>query len=400
MTRNAKSAGPPIRNEEQLLLCCARTRIDAPLGDRIRALVRGQLDWEACYKAAQEHGVLPLLCRNLLTVCPGEIPEEWRARLKAGFREIAQRNLYLTAEMLRLSTRLHTGGLLAVPYKGPLLAALAYADLSLRQFADLDFAVLQRDIPKSQTILLSDGYDATYGEVATGDRVKPTRSEYQYRRPDGNVIVELQTETTLRYFPRPLDFEAMSRNLTRIPLGGKEASTFSVEDTLILLSVHGAKHFWERLLWVADIAELVQAGSGVNWHKAFARSEELKSGRMLRLALYVAQIMLDAPLPDSVAKKIQADSAVRKLGDGIRARFSLHPAPPLAIFERFRFRVMSRENFWQGMPYAMRLATSPTNPDRADLPLPGWLSGIRVFLRPLLLTKRYGVRRAKTRQDH
>lgn len=398
MTRRADSASPRIRNEEELLLCCARTRVSAKMGDRIRTLVRGPLDWEASYAAAIEHGVLALVSRNLLSVCPDDVPEEFRKRMKADLLRIAQRNLFLTAEMLRLSRMLHAEGLFAVPYKGPLLAAEAYGDFGLRQFVDLDFAVLQRDIFRSQAILMREGYRASFGEVTREEGAKPTLSEYQYIRAEGNVVVELQTETTLRYFPSPLDFEEMGRRLEPISLAGAQAFTFSAEDTLLLLSVHGAKHFWERLLWIADVAELLQACSGLNWEKAFARGEELKAGRMLRLALYVAEEMLGAPLPEEVKKKIQADSAVRKLGRRIRARFSLNAEAPLTVFERFHFRVMSRDNLRQGVSYALRLATSPANPDRADMPLPGWLSGARRFLRPLLLTKRYGVRRSKTGQ--
>lgn len=400
MKPSAISTSSPRQNEEQLLFCCARTRIGTQMEDRIRALVRGPMDWDAAFAGAQEHGVLPLLCRNLLAVCPADIPQAWRERFSAEFLKIAQRNLYLTAEMIRLSALLDTEHLLAIPYKGPLLAALAYGDLALRQFVDLDFALLQRDIPAAEAILLREGYAATFGEITTEEAVRLTRSEYQYRRPEGNVIAELKTEMTLRYFPTRLDFEAMSHSLTRIPLGGREAFTFSVEDTLLLLSVHGAKHFWERLLWIADIAELVQSSAGVDWNRALARSEELKAGRMLRLALYVAHLTLDAPLPADVLKLILADSTARKLGEIVRARFRLHSAAPPAVFERFRFRVNSRENLWQGIPYAIRLATSPANPDREDLPLPGWLSGLRVVLRPVLLMKRYGVRRPKVNQDH
>jgi hypothetical protein len=107
--------------------------------------------------------------------------------------------------------------------------------------------------------------------------------------------------------------------------------------------------------------------------------------------------MLDAPLPDNVMKRVNEDSEVIKLGEVVRARFSLKEAAPLGVFDRFRFRVMSRETKRQGVRYALRLATSPTNSDRDDLPLPRWLSGARAFLRPLLLAKRYGVRRSKTR---
>jgi hypothetical protein len=397
LTKHAEPASFSIRNEEQVLLCCARTRVSTEMGERIRALVRGPLDWEVCYSAAGEHGILPLLCRNLLAICPGEIPEEWRGRLKADHFKIAQRNLFLTAQMLSISERLHAECLLAVPYKGPLLAALAYGDFALRQFTDLDFAVLQRDIYKAQSILLGEGYKASFGEVKPQEGAKPTHSEYQYIRSEGRVIVELQTETTLRYYPRPLDFELMGRRLRPISVGGGQAFSFSAEDTLLLLSVHGAKHFWERLMWIADIAELAQADCGMDWDKAFARSEEFKAGRMVRLALYVAHSMLDAPLPDNVMKRVNEDSEVIKLGEVVRARFSLKEAAPLGVFDRFRFRVMSRETKRQGVRYALRLATSPTNSDRDDLPLPRWLSGARAFLRPLLLAKRYGVRRSKTR---
>jgi hypothetical protein len=300
--------------------------------------------------------------------------------------------------MIRISRLLHAEGLFAVPYKGPILAAQAYGDFGLRQFVDLDFAVRQSDIFRAQAILIREGYRASFGKVAEGEGAKPTLSEYQYIRAEGNVVVELQTETTLRYFPRQLDFEEMGGRLERVPPAGEDAFTFSAEDTLLMLSVHGAKHFWERLLWIADVAELLQARSGVNWEKAFARGGKLKAGRMLRLALYVAGTMLGAPLPEEVKKKLQADSTVRKLGERVRARFSLNAESPLSVFERFQFRAMSRDNLWQGVPYALRLATSPANPDRADLPLPGWLSGARRFVRPFLLTKRYGVRRSKTRQ--
>jgi len=142
----------------------------------------------------------------------------------------------------------------------------------------------------------------------------------------------------------------------------------------------------------------LQANDGLDWDRAFARGEELSAGRMLRLALYVAHVMLDAPLPEEWKEKIETDSVTTKLGQGIRARFSLKADASLGVFERLQFRIKSRDSLRQGVSYAFRLATSPANPDRADLPLPGWFSGARALLRPLLLARRYGLRRSKT--DH
>jgi hypothetical protein len=370
--------------------------MSAELAARIRALIAGNLDWQTLDTAAREHGVTPLVCSQLLTHFAEIVPAEWQIRMRRQLEETAQRNLYMTAEMFRLANNFRTKGMIAVPYKGPLLAAQAYGNLAMRQFTDLDFAIRQRDLPKAAAVLKAHGYNAVFGSMAAEEATNPTHSEYQFVRQAGNMIVEMQTEVTLRYFPRKLDFDALEKRLTSISLAGGEILSFSQEDTLILLSVHGAKHFWERLMWIADISELSQAAPGIRWAEVFSRSEEMGVSRTLNLALYLAHRMLEAPLPGDVLENITRDPIAKKLGDGICERFSMSADAQLPIFARFRFRVASRDSFWAGLRFAMRLATSPTEPDRADLPLPGGVSVMHRWLRPVLLMKRHGVRRPKS----
>ena len=366
------------------------------VAERVRELVASGLDWKLLVQCAGEHGVMPLVSRQLLTNFVELVPAEWQTQLRSEYERIAHRNLFLAAEMLRLSSRFGAEGLTAVPYKGPLLAAQAYGDFALREFGDLDFAIRQRDLPRAAAALLSDGYQAAFGVVAADEGERPSHSEYQFVRPAGRVIVELQTETTLRYFPKPLDFDSLTSRLKKEEMGGGELTSFSPEDTLILLAVHGTKHFWERLIWVADIAELSQAKQEMDWTAAFARGSEMGVERMVRLALYVAHHMLDVPLPESVLQKVESDAITKRLGEGILARFLRGGNEPLPVFSRFRFRVASRDRFWQGMRYALRLATAPTDPDRADLPLPARLSSAHSWLRPFLLMRRYGIRESKS----
>jgi len=396
LSRDDANSARPLSAEAQLLILCARTRVSEEQAERIRAIVNSELDWRALFEGAMGHGVTALLCHQLLTVCPEDVPAARQERLRAGVAEIARGNLYFAAEMFRLANRFRKEGMFAVPYKGPLLAAQAYGDFALRQFADLDFAIRQRDLPRAAALLAADGYKPVFGATAADEGTHPAHSEYQFVRPAGNVIVEMQTETTLRYFPRPLDFDALERRLTRVSLAGGETPSFSPEDTLILLAVHGSKHFWERLLWIADIAELSQAAPGIDWKVAFARAQEMGVSRMVNLALYLAHRMLEAPLPDDVVEKVLRDEVAKKLGNGICEQFSMSADAQLPVFARFRFRAASRDSFWAGMRFAMRLATSPTEPDRAAVPLPEGISGMRRWLRPVLLMKRYGVRRPKS----
>jgi hypothetical protein len=396
LSRDDANSARPLSAEAQLLILCARTRVSEEQAERIRAIVNSELDWSALFEGAMGHGVTALLCHQLLTVCPEDVPAARQERLRAGVAEIARGNLYLAAEMFRLANRFRKEGMFAVPYKGPLLAAQAYGDFALRQFADLDFAIRQRDLPRAAALLAADGYNAVFGAITADEASRPTHSEYQFRRPAGSVVVEMQTEVTLRYFPQALDFDALESRVARVPFAGGETLSFSPEDTLILLAVHGAKHFWERLLWIADISELSQSEGGIDWTVAFSRAKQMEVSRMLNLALYLAHRMLEAPLPDDVREKVLRDPVARKLGEGIGEQFSMTAAARMPVFARFWFRVASRDRFWAGMRFALRLATSPTEPDRAAVPLPERMSGVRRWLRPVLLMKRHGIRRPKS----
>jgi hypothetical protein len=368
------------------------------LAARVRALITTNVDWRALDSAAGEHGVAPLVYSQLLAHFADVVPAEWHLQMRRQLEEIARRNLYMTAEMFQLANSFRAAGIFAVPYKGPLLAAQAYGNLAMRQFTDLDFAIRQGDLPRAAAVLEASGYKAVYGVTPPEEGTHPTHSEYQFVRPVGNVIVEMQTEITLRYFPRKLEFDALEKRVTTVSLAGGETLSFSPEDTIILLSVHGAKHFWERLMWIADISELSQSKPAIRWDDAFARAKKMGVSRPLNLALYLAHQMLEAPFPDHVLEKISHDSAGKKLSDGICERFSMSANSQVPIFARFRFRVASRDSFWAGLRFAMRLATSPTEHDRADAPLPDGMSGMRRWLRPALLMKRYGIRGPKSNE--
>jgi len=371
----------------------------AEIASRIAEITAGEVDWKALLELAAEHSVTPLLSRQLLSQCADALPAETSAALRAASAQIAGRNLQLGAEMLRLANRFRETGIQAVPYKGPLLAAHAYGNLALREFADLDFAIRQSDFPRAQALLTSEGYAATFGATPEGEAARPSHSDYPFFRAADSVIVELQTDKTLRYYPKPLNFDVMFGRLRQVSVGGQNVASFSNEETLIMLAVHGTKHFWERLMWIADIAELVQVEDSVAWPELFARAAEMRVQRMVKLALYISREMLDAPLPGAVLEKLQGDPATKRIGDGIRARFLQGINGDLPVFSRFRFRLATSESFWRGIPYALRLATTTTDSDREDVPLPGKFSKAHTLLRPFLLMRRYGVRRQQPVQS-
>jgi len=103
------------------------------------------------------------LYRSLSRNAPELVSKANLERLRGDFRSNVQRNLLLTAELLRLLDLFAVHGIAAAPFKGPVLAASAYEDLSLRQFSDLDVLVNRRDILKAEGLLASQGYEPDGG---------------------------------------------------------------------------------------------------------------------------------------------------------------------------------------------------------------------------------------------
>ena len=165
---------------------------------------------------------------------------------------------------------------LVIPYKGPVLAWVAYGSFVRREYSDLDFAVEQKYIPDVVAVLKSAGYRPQFDprEAHAGeDGIAP--GQYSFLSHPQKILTEFHTERTLRYFPTPIDFQELTSRLMTVEIGEQRLRTFSIEDTLVMLCVHGAKHFWERLGWVLDIAKLMTAQE-VDW--ALAHPDRGKNG--------------------------------------------------------------------------------------------------------------------------
>ncbi|MDI6723985.1 MAG: nucleotidyltransferase family protein, partial [Methanobacterium sp.] len=147
-----------LRPEEELLLCCARTKVNPEIKDKIRDLAGKNLDWDYLIKMASRHRLKPLLYHNLNSVCPEMVPDDILGELKDYFNGNVRKNLLLTGELIKILELLKAEGIDAVPYKGPVLADLIYGNISLREFNDLDIFINKDDSIKIIEILNSEEY--------------------------------------------------------------------------------------------------------------------------------------------------------------------------------------------------------------------------------------------------
>src|SRR5215207_3022601 len=303
------------RPEAELILLCTRSSRDLETAELILALLREEIDWAYILQMALRHRVAPLLYWNLNAICPEDIPEQVLAQLRNHFRANSQRNLLLTGELLRLLRALEAQAVPAVPYKGPALAIDAYGNLAFREFGDLDILVRKRDVRKARVVLASMGYQQQE-QLAGAQEEAFLRSQCEYIFVnDTGCVVEVHWAIVPRKISFSFDTEDLWTRLEHTMLGGDTVSTFSPEDTLLILCVHGSKHRWRRLTWICDVAELINAHQDLNWQEVMAQAAALGSERMLLLGLFLANDLLGIDLPEHVLQRVKADQAVNVLAE-------------------------------------------------------------------------------------
>ena len=346
------------------------------------------VDWTRLLLLAEEHGVLGQLAAGLNDDGAALVPPE----IKQSFVELRRREnfltLRLTAELFRLLELFGKQGISSLAIKGPVLAREAYADPSARAYGDLDLLVRQRDIRRATELMIASGYEAAVSLNAMDAGKTP--GQYLFSKSDSKLLIELHNDWTLRYFPRPLRIEEFFARQIYVSVDGHEVPTPCVEDHLVLICIHGAKHFWERLSWIADVAGLISRQTSIDWERAASSAKAVQAEHLLHTGLRLAADVLHAELPEAVLSKVQEDVIAAKLADQTLRWLPAAGYSPPGLLGRAAFRLKMRGNFLAAPAYLLRLSLSPTEEDwQAD----GRLSRNRfldVVRRPSRLVRKYG----------
>ena len=377
--------------EKLLLNQCAHTTLPPALVESILRIASSKFDFDRLLAVAAEHSMLPLLNRNLRAVAVDLLLPAQMEQLNTAARNSAFRGLKLSGELLKVLTAFEVRDVLALPYKGPVVAMQAYGDLSLRPFEDVDILVPQRDMPKAHEVVLALGYRPSLAWLAGATaRNFPGAipGEYKYYSAERDAIVEIHTEHTLRHFPIPADLDDFARHGVKIALSGREILTLCPEDALVALCVHGAKDFWARLIWVADISEMIQAHPQLDWDRLWRRAEPLQAQRMVSLGLLLARQVLGAPIPRD-SKLARDDQETFEMVKHFTRELFEREGQPWSAAERFIFRRRCVPGYLAGWRYALRLTTAPAQDDLEMVRLPRYLQPLYTLLRPLRLLWKY-----------
>jgi hypothetical protein len=348
----------------------------------------GGLNWDGLLDLAADHGVQGVLAKRLEEVAFANVPDSARERLQDRMRAQHLSTLSMTVALFRILQDFSTERIEAVLVKGPLVSLLAYDDPAIRSYVDLDILLRHRDIETATQRMLDLGFHSDVPQSVI--RAGKIPGEYLFRKPGTKQIVELHTEHTFRYYPKPMPIESLFARKRQVLLDGREVPVLSLEDEFVLNCIHGAKHFWERLMWVADIAAIVARHPEMNWDMVRSSATEVGAGRMLRVALRLAALVLGVKVPVAFADDTRSDQATESLCRRIQAWLPYAGVKPPALAKRAMFRVDIAGGGLAGAIFLARLSLSPTQDDWAEGAgkRRSWVwDAVR---RPLRLFRKYG----------
>jgi hypothetical protein len=349
-------------NEHKLLLCYSNPSIDNKATDQISKLLSEDIDWEYIVHAGHSHRILPLLYHKLKNTESEAIPELILKQLKNNFYNNAQRNLFLTQELLRLLDIFQQNNIIAIPLKGLTLAVTAYGDLSLRMMGDLDIFVQKQDMLKVQELLTTDGYvlQRKNYHLTQANHQRYLNSQYVYdewywktfnQKSKFGARVEIHWITNPQHIIFPLNAEDLLQNLEFVSLAGVNVPSLSPEILLVVLCLNYTKDHWTQLKMICDIAALIDSHKNMNWEKIIAQANRVRRQRTLFLGLYLAHNLLGATIPAEIWTRIQADSQIPSLAKQVSERLFPNCGCDPSLVEKTLFNFRLREDLQDKIRY-------------------------------------------------
>ena len=281
---------------EFLIQCCQ----DNPSQDDIYSIVTA-IDTQDIIEHAQKQGILPIVYKRLKSI--DNIPNDLLSKLKIRYMQIAQKNILMSAELIKIIKLLETNNIKAIAFKGPTLAQLAYGDITMRQFGDLDIIVEEKNLDKVGQILSSKYRALLPLSILKNNICIQTAKDFSFIS-NTDIHIELHWRLFEKKYNITSFSEIFHHQYSFININNQKVNTLPTDILLVYLCLHGAKHQFERIEWIVDIDKLICTDS-INWKNVIQYVKNSHSNKPFYLGLAISSHLFSTPLPKDFIYKIQ-----------------------------------------------------------------------------------------------
>ncbi|MHB1097527.1 MAG: nucleotidyltransferase domain-containing protein [Gemmatimonadaceae bacterium] len=324
-------------------------------------------DWPAVTRLALAHDVGWWVLRAM----PSDgVPDEARSPLLDAVRVIAVSALSGARQAAELSSALDAAAVKSVAYKGPALAVDVHGDVGARRFTDLDVLIAEGDRNRAVAAMRALGFASPDGLSDRADRVYSRWEGVTHLARGDDLPVELHWRCQAPRYGGPQDpVDVVARARPR-GLGGGAVLVPAPEDLGVLLAVHGVKHGWTSLLWVADFVAAVSRPA-FDWTVFVSRGHAWGVDRALHYALLVGHELAALEMPVEVLDSARGDGRAAFLARAVSARLTrARDVPDIGAESTPRYDLQWLDGAWAQARYLALAAALPTPQERALAPLP------------------------------
>ena len=390
MAADAVAATLPQPPEARLLLACARIVPTAEDERRIAQALDEGVDWPRLLGLAEAHGLLALLFRALQSDGLPSIPAGVETRLWTYVEQLRRKNRLMSAELHALLDLLEANGIPAVPFKGPVLAATLYGGLELREFGDLDLLLPPADIVRARSLLQERGYAPMFPLTPALDRALLASPRQYHVALKHQVMVELHWKSDAEFAVCDAGQPEWWAQRPSASFESRPVRSLQDRELVLVLLLHGSKHLWEQLNWVAEIAELLRQRPDVDWEWIFHTTELLRARCRVAVGLLLAQRWFDAELHSAVRQWLAGQEEAGELAEQIAGLWFARGAEnPRNSFTRLFMNLNLQDSFGQRLRHVIDVVLRPGMAEWTAWPLPEALHFLFLPLRAFRLGAKY-----------
>jgi hypothetical protein len=357
--------------EAQLLLACARRSVDGDAQAHVAASLARIGDWDRLLQLAERHSLRPQLFKQLAGV-PG-LPGQFESRLWQHAEQLRARNHVMEGELAAIVGDMEGEGLRVACHKGPVLARLAWGDPGLREYGDLDVLVASEDLERAREVLRRRGFHAKYPLSAAAERAllaSPAHYHLMLVHERTGLLVELHWRTDAQFPVEDSADPAWWSSLGRLAIGGRECAILPPRESLLALLIHGSKHHWDSLLWLADVAELLRAATADERSWLLARASAMRVRRRVALGLMLAARHLGPDWPEFTQAWPREQAAMRADAQAIAGRWFQAESDAPGRWQRLGFELRLCDSARQRLRTVVDVVLRPGLEEWSRWPLP------------------------------
>jgi hypothetical protein len=303
------------------------------------------------------------------------------------------RALGQSAELLRLC-RLFTGaGIFYVPLKGIFLSEEIYGDPCIRSSVDLDILIHPEYVETAETLLLNNGYrnKLVFHSLSRKQKnfIIETLPHQQYSNDSVSVSVELHWKS---YLWTKTQMNALWEGTEFSEWHNLKLRKLSKEENILFLADHGARHDWQCLKWLSDVAMLMQDLTTAQWNNLYHLAVSIDLQRIFFQTAIILENIYGIEIPEQIKECYKNDWVAKRCAFSVLTHLTLTTNELPQCQNKFAalrqaIRIKQLKPSTSLFELLKCILITPT--DFLEIPLPNYLFFLYFPIRPILWIKRH-----------